>query len=115
MNIKEVTKIFSDEVLQEITEIRIKSNGGANLTIKNEEYIGIEYVLNSEEESWLNLSVGNIEEFTLDEPMLNLLFKIKTQWETYLNKPSEAQKAFDKQMETKSIYDHLKKMTIRKE
>jgi hypothetical protein len=109
MNIREAAEIFDDEVLKEIYGFRIKNKNELTIILLDGFYLEIKLVL-KKDESFLEIHTRNLDIFSISEDMINLIFKIKTQWEDYISSESDYESSFDKQMEKKEIFEHLEKM-----
>jgi D-alanyl-D-alanine dipeptidase len=114
MNIKELLNVFTDDVNEQIMKIekinpltdkiyeielnRLYQEPIVKLIIKNKcTFLKIKFD-------------DNCVEKTIRPETLDLIFKIKTQWENYVSNKSSYKSAFNELMEADEIFKHLEKM-----
>lgn len=108
MNIKEFTNIFDEETIEKISGFSKTDKCGFKLLIDNGKitiYLGrdkVEVFLIEDSYGWGRGTLKNED--------LNLIFKIKTQWENYVSNKNSYKSAFNELMEADEIFKHLEKM-----
>lgn len=109
MNIKEVIKIFDEEVLNEIYGFKIKNKNELTIILLDGFYLEMKLVL-KKDERFLEIHTRNLDTFSISEEMLNLVFKIKTQWENCVSNKNSYKSAFNEMMEADEIFEKIEKM-----
>ena len=97
MNFKEFTNIFDEEIIEKISGFSKTDKCGFKILIGNGKitiYLGIDKV-----EVFLIEDSYGYGRGTLKNEDLNLIFKIKTQWENYINDSNEQELIFNETLE----------------
>ncbi|MGI6607540.1 MAG: hypothetical protein ACOX1F_00975 [Erysipelotrichaceae bacterium] len=120
MNVKDLINVFSNDVLDEITRIEKENEALFYITIVDKDSVckcPIEIMLDLICDDKIQLDVTEIKGnlYTMSYKTLSLITKIKSQWEKYCEFAKTTEKAFDEQMEKETMFEHLKKMSIRKD
>jgi hypothetical protein len=107
MNIKEVTKIFDEEILEALCEISTNRETYAYLKMENG---GVCAEIFLDEDFKLYIYTEDVEWINVNGKMVELIYKIKTQWENYTSQKNNYKSAFNELMEADEIFDTLDRM-----